>query len=105
MLSAEPAKGFKCRIPADTDAAIRISQVLQLASLVQVAQQQVHHLQSKLCPDLHGVYLAPITCASRSAESSGAAASLSICKMCEKYSLEAFSCLYSKYHLPLGMQH
>jgi hypothetical protein len=48
MLSAEPATGLKCRIPADTDAAIRISQVLQLSSLVQVAQQQVHHLQPEL---------------------------------------------------------
>ncbi len=62
MLSAEPAKDLKCRIPADTDAAIRISQVLQLASLVQVAQQQVHHLQHNLCPELHGVYLAHATC-------------------------------------------
>lgn len=62
MLSAEPATGLKCRIPADTDAAIRISQVLQLASLVQLAQQQVQHLQPKqpkLCPKLHGL---PCTC-------------------------------------------
>ena len=51
MLSAEPAKDLKCRIPADNDAAIRISQMLQLASLVQVAQQQVHHLQPKPSPD------------------------------------------------------
>ena len=59
MLSAEPAKNLKCRIPADTDAAIRISQVLQLASLVQVAQQQVQHLQPKLWPRLHDL---PCSC-------------------------------------------
>ena len=57
MLCAEPAKDLKCRIPADNDAAIRISQVLQLASLVQVAQQQVQHLQPKFCPELHGQLL------------------------------------------------
>ncbi|DBA94300.1 TPA: hypothetical protein ACH3X1_001912 [Trebouxia sp. C0004] len=71
----EPVKGLKCRIPADTDAAIRISQVLQLASLVQVAQQQGYmgtviagdlncppdslemHIFKALLPDLHDCWL------------------------------------------------
>ena len=42
LLCTEPAKSIRCRVPVDTDAAIRVSQVLQLASLVQALHKQVH---------------------------------------------------------------
>ena len=48
MLVGE-AEQLQCRVPSDSDAAVRVSQVLQLARLVQVSQDPVSFMLFQRC--------------------------------------------------------